>query len=545
MAAARKIGIFCLSLLLLFLLASGVRARAEKAYFSKSDYNDASSEAFDAVITLDGDHGTLSDPSRGQSGNPVVIERKGVYRVTGSADGVTLLIREPKKSGNIYLILDNVTMRNDVGQCIESQAAEKTILQCVGDNRLACGADKGAVVTSEDALTINGSGSLFIEAGKNGVNCKDALRITGGTLRIRAANDALKGRRGVYIDGGSVNVESSYEAVEGGEVRIFGGALRLFASDDGINAAGEGELQGDVVISGGSVYLNALGDAIDSNRSILFTGGTTLIEGPANSRNSILDKGDTDDSELSISGGTVLAIGSAEKAKNFGGGTQYARLESVSGRAGDVISTDDGSGVSLTATRDFDCVICSTPRFSESSRILILSASGEDKDTDGADPSALAENVYMRLAIREAMDGFSRKHGGPFGSVIVKDGQIVGQGHDQRSLDSDPTAHGEILAIRSAGQRLGSCDLSGCVLYTTSEPCAMCLFACLTAKIDKICYGCPLSDPALAAFRDQETDALFKDWAALGEYLVCLDRDACLSLLTSCLDVGYTPLKAA
>lgn len=544
MAAVRKTLVFCVSLLILFLLVSNIRARAEKAYFSKSDYNDVSLEAYDAVITLEGDRGTLSDPSRGQSGNPVVIERKGVYRVTGSSDSVTLLIREPKKSGNIYLILDNVSMRNDLGQCIESQAAEKTILCCVGENSLACTADKGAVVTSEDPLTINGSGSLSIEAGKNGVSCKDALRITGASLRIRAANDALKGRHGVYVDGGSIDVESSYEAMEGGEVRIFGGSLRLFASDDGINAAGEGGLQGDVVVSGGSLYLNALGDAIDSNRSILFTGGTTLIEGPANGRNSILDKGDTADSELSVTGGTVLAIGSAEKAKGFGGGSQYARLETVSGRAGDVVSVDDGSGVSLTATRDYDCVICSTPRFTESSRILILSADGS-KDADAADPSALAKNVYMRLAIREAMDGFARRDGGPFGSVIVKDGQIVGQSHDQTLSDSDPTAHSVMLALRSAGQRLGTSDLSGCALYTTTEPCAMCLFACLTAKIDKIYYGCPLSEKTLLAFRDTETDALFQGRSALGEYLVCLDRDACLSLLTTCLDVGYTLPKAA
>ena len=527
-------------LLFFFFLFSAKAADAEDAYFSKSDYNDAASETADAVITLEGDHGTFSDPTRGQSGNPVIIERKGVYRITGSADGVTVLVREPKKSGNIYLVLDNVSMTNPVGPCIESQAAEKTILQCVGDNRLACTAEKGAVVTSEDALTINGSGSLRIEAAKNGINCKNALRITGASLSVRAANDALKGKRGVYIDGGSIHVESSYEALEGGEVVIRSGALRLFASDDGINAAGEDGLQGDVRIEGGSLYLNAAGDAIDSNRSILITGGTTLVEGPANSRNSILDKGDTADSALSISGGTVLAIGSAEKAKGFSGGTQYARLERVSGRAGDVISADDGAGISLTATRDYECVIYSSPSFTADSRIRIYSA--QKPDGDG---SVQAENVYMQLAIREAAEGIARQHGGPFGCVIVKDGQIVGQGHDQVLPNNDPSCHGEIAAIRAAGQRLGSSDLSGCELYTTAEPCTMCLYACLSAGIDKVYYGCTLADTEPIASRDGDLDGLFGGREALGDYLVCLDRDACRALFDDYLAAEGAEPQAA
>jgi len=529
--SARKLGVsLCLTALLLSLFAACAYADAEDPHFSKSDYNDVAAEAEDAVITLEGDHGTLSDTSRGKSGKTVVIERKGVYRITGSADGVTIRILEPKRSGNIYLILDNVSMTNPSGPCIEAQAAEKTILQCVGENSLSSTAEKGAVIASEDALTINGSGSLTIEGGKNAVNCKDVLRVTGASLRIRAGNDGLKGKRGVYIDGGSIFVERSYEAVEGGEVLISGGELRLYASDDGINAAGEDGLQGDVVISGGSLYLNAAGDAIDSNRSILFTGGTTLVEGPANSRNSIFDKGDTADSQLSISGGTVLAIGSAEKAKNFTGGGQYSRLEPLSGHAGDVITTDDGSGVSLTATKDFACVIYSAPHFTEKSSIEIYSAAQGEKKPESPDIPSQAENVYMQLAIREAVEGVTHGHGGPFGCVIVKDGQIAGRGHSLVISNNDPTCHGVIAAIRNAGQTLGTFDLSGCTLYTTGEPCTMCLCACLWANIDRVYYGCTIADSESSGFRDRELDALFGGREALGDYLVCVDRDACLAL---------------
>ena len=368
-----------LSLCLSFVLLLPIAASAEEtSVFTKSDYNNVAEEAEDAVITLEGNRGTLSDETRGRSGNPVVIERKGVYRITGKSDGVTIRIKEPRKSGNIYLILDHASMTNRKGPCIEAEAAEKVILQCVGENSLTSMSDSGAPIYTEDDLTINGPGRLHIESGKNGIHCKSALRITGATISIRAANDGLKGKQGIYVDGGSVTITESYEGMEGANVLIRSGELSVTASDDGINAAGEDGLQGDVVIEGGRLYLNASGDAVDSNRSILISGGVTLVEGPENSRNSIFDKGDGNDAQLSISGGTVLAIGSIEKAKNFKSGTQYSRLEPVSGQAGDVISTDDGSGISMTATKSFSCVIYSSPSFTAESRIQVAPPAGAE-----------------------------------------------------------------------------------------------------------------------------------------------------------------------
>ena len=401
MKRAGKIAALCLSLLLLFPIPASAE---EGEAFSKSDYNNVAEEAEDAVITLEGDHGTLSDETRGRSGNPVVIERKGVYRVTGRSDGVSIRIKEPKKSGNIYLILDHAFMTNQKGPCIEAEAAEKVILQCVGENSLVSMSDSGAPLYSEDDLTVNGPGSLHIESGKNGIHCKSALRITGATITVRAANDGLKGKQGIYVDGGSVTIDESYEGMEGACVLIRNGELHVTASDDGINAAGEDGIQGDVIIEGGSLYLNAAGDAIDSNRSILITGGVTLVEGPENSRNSIFDKGDGNDAQLSISGGTVLAIGSIEKAKNFKSGTQYSRLEPISGQAGDVITTDDGSGIALTATKAFSCVIYSSPSFTGESRIQVSAPNGAERPDrsrwDSTGPTELTEEI--RELFREA-----------------------------------------------------------------------------------------------------------------------------------------------
>ncbi len=84
-----------------------------------------------------------------------------------------------------------------------------------------------------------------------------------------------------------------------------------------------------------------------------------------------------------------------------------------------------------------------------------------------------ADNKYMQMAIDEARQGIMAGDGGPFGSVVVKDGIVIGQGHNRVLGNHDPTAHGEVEAIRNACQRLGTHDLTGCDVYTTGEPCHM------------------------------------------------------------------------
>ena len=139
-----------------------------------------------------------------------------------------------------------------------------------------------------------------------------------------------------------------------------------------------------------------------------------------------------------------------------------------------------------------------------------------------------AKNKYMKIAIDEAMKGITKGHGGPFGCVIVKDGKIVGRGHNMVLKNNDSTAHGEISAIRIAERKLNTHDLAGCELYTTGEPCPMCLFACWWANIDKIYYGCTIADNSMIGFRDEDFNNLVKPKAR--EKLVCIDREACLEL---------------
>ena len=110
----------------------------------------------------------------------------------------------------------------------------------------------------------------------------------------------------------------------------------------------------------------------------------------------------------------------------------------------------------------------------------------------------------MDEALKEAYEGIEKGHGGPFGCVIVKKGEIIGRGHNRVLLKHDPTCHGEMEAIRDACEKMDSHDLSGCELYTTAEPCPMCLGAIMWANIDKVYYGCNVNDTDSIGFRDNK-----------------------------------------
>ncbi|WP_295073983.1 nucleoside deaminase [Ruminococcus sp.] len=110
---------------------------------------------------------------------------------------------------------------------------------------------------------------------------------------------------------------------------------------------------------------------------------------------------------------------------------------------------------------------------------------------------------FMKIAIDEARTGITAGHGGPFGCVIVKEGKVVGRGHNEVIKQNDPTCHGEVMAIRDACKNLGTYDLSGCELYTTAEPCPMCRGAVMWSNIRKVYFGCNIADTDSIGFRDK------------------------------------------
>ena len=504
---------------------------SQSSNFSDSDYKDVTSETENAVITLLGSEGTISDTTRGSSGSEVTITSKGIYKVTGSSENVTIKINDTNQSGNIYLILDNVSMTNTSNACIYVEACDKLIIQCTGKNFLTYNnSDSNSkidgAIYSKDDITINGSGSLDVNSSLHGIVCKEDMKITGATLNINSDNIGIQSRDSLRIDGGTTTIQSdhdgiqlenddntsyfcmengsltvnsgydgisvksadssttfkgsvkitggtvnitagggsdnsksstsqkgikcdgeidienstvtissaddaihgkdnftinsgtlnlstsddgitatgivtinsgdvtvskSYEGIEGGSVVINGGNISVTSSDDGINTSGGSDTTakddalwaedstGNINISGGNIYINASGDGLDSNGSVYVSGGTTIIEGPTTDNNGAIDKGDGDGFTASITGGTVLALGTPDMAVNFDSGSQCSALVNISGSKDTVISVDDGSEFTFTATKNFTCAVYSSPKMTQGNIYTLTAGSNTAK----------------------------------------------------------------------------------------------------------------------------------------------------------------------
>ena len=120
-------------------------------------------------------------------------------------------------------------------------------------------------------------------------------------------------------------------------------------------------------------------------------------------------------------------------------------------------------------------------------------------------PKESAENIdkkFMRKAIELSRFGMNSNAGGPFGAIVVKDGKIIGEGYNRVTSTNDPTAHAEIVAIREATKNLNSFQLEDCTIYTSCEPCPMCLGAIYWARPARVVFACDKKDAAAIDFDD-------------------------------------------
>jgi guanine deaminase len=152
---------------------------------------------------------------------------------------------------------------------------------------------------------------------------------------------------------------------------------------------------------------------------------------------------------------------------------------------------------------------------------------------------------FMKVANEEAFYGVKNNEGGPFGAVIIKDGRIVAQGHNEVLKTNDPTAHAEVVAIRKASALLDRFDLSDCEMYASCEPCPMCLSAIFWSRIKTVHYGCTKQDAAAIGFDDNLIYEFIKDPSSYSEHLalIPMDREESLKSFSLWCDktdkVGY------
>lgn len=137
-------------------------------------------------------------------------------------------------------------------------------------------------------------------------------------------------------------------------------------------------------------------------------------------------------------------------------------------------------------------------------------------------------NRFMKTALEEAYKGMESGSGGPFGAVIVQNNEIIAASHNQVLSTNDPTMHAEIAAIRIAAEKLGRFDLSDCEIYSTCQPCPMCLGAVFWAKIPKLYYGCTDEDAEKIGFDDKFIYDFIRGSGSDRLEIVEINREECL-----------------
>jgi tRNA(Arg) A34 adenosine deaminase TadA len=138
----------------------------------------------------------------------------------------------------------------------------------------------------------------------------------------------------------------------------------------------------------------------------------------------------------------------------------------------------------------------------------------------------------MARAVALSKHGIETRAGGPFGAVIARAGEVVADGWNRVTSQNDPTAHAEVVAIREAAQSLGTHDLSGCILYTSCEPCPMCLSAAYWSRVDHVYYANTRADAAGIGFDDSELyDEVAKPIEARSLSITRLENDDAVSVM--------------
>ena len=227
------------------------------------------------------------------------------------------------------------------------------------------------------SILISG-GSLSVLSQDDAIHCSGPVTVEGGTLLLSSGDDGIHADETLTVSGGSLSVSKSYEGLEARGIDIRGGSLYILASDDGLNAAGgndgsngfgpfggdpfRGDSSASLTVSGGVLVVNAEGDGLDSNGLLSVSGGEIYVSGPTRGGNGALDYG----TEGVVTGGTVIAVGSADMAENFGpSSTQGSILLSVGNQAaGTTVSITDESGTilaSYTPEKSYQSVVVSCP----------------------------------------------------------------------------------------------------------------------------------------------------------------------------------------
>lgn len=338
----------------------------------------------DLVLTGGSYH--ITAENHGLSGKDSVRIADGTYNIVSGKDGIHADNAEKEEKGFLYIADGNFQITAE-----------------------------GKGISSSGLMQMDG-GSFVIDAQDDAIHSDRDIAIVGGSYEIETGDDGIHADHTVLISDGSLTISNSYEGIEGQDIYICGGEISLTSSDDGLNAAGGtdgsgegmrgdffgGEEDASITISGGRILINAEGDGIDSNGSLLVSGGEIYVSGPTTSKDAPVDYS----GNAVVTGGVLLAAGASGMAQNFGkDSTQAAMLIMTDGgQAGDEITLTDMDNnvlISWKTEKKYDCVLISCPE-------LALNGTYTLKAGNHSEEVTLTELIYG-----EGFDGgFGRGMGG-------------------------------------------------------------------------------------------------------------------------------------
>ncbi len=329
---------------------------------------------------------TVSAEMHGLSGKDSVRITDADLNITAGKDGIHSENADKEDKGFVYIESGSLNIAAD-GDGISASAylqidgGEFALTTGGGSSNKTTAKDEGGDTVStkgikaEGQLTVSG-GTFLIDSQDDALHTNGSMTVNSGEFTIATGDDALHADETTTVNGGTINISTCYEGVEGNDVVISGGYIKLYATDDGLNAAGGNDGSGfggmfggsfggsdsSILISGGEIYINADGDGIDSNGDLTVTGGTIYVSGPESDGDGALDY----DGTGQITGGTLVAVGRSGMAMNFGDtSTQGSILISTADcAAGTEVVLKDADGnvmVSYTAESSFNSVVVSCP----------------------------------------------------------------------------------------------------------------------------------------------------------------------------------------
>ncbi|MBQ5956571.1 MAG: carbohydrate-binding domain-containing protein [Clostridia bacterium] len=324
---------------------------------------------------------TISSIKTGITGKDSVKIKNAVITIYAGTDGIRSDNDEEDHKG--YIMIEGASVS------IEPQddgiQAEDLIMINSSDITIKGGSSSDKGIKSEASIIIY-SGDVSIDTEDDAINATESVQIFGGKTTLSTKDDGIHADGSLIITGGTVIVEDSYEGLEAETISIYGGEISVYAEDDGINACGGNDgsgtgnmfmdsfqnTTGSITIAGGTVYVNAKGDGIDSNGSIYISGGTITVDGPANNGNGALDYNTT----ATITGGTFIATGSSGMVQSMSSaenqGVILCTFDGLS--AGTTIILQDGKGnivAEVTPTKTYSSIVISSPEITEGNTYVL------------------------------------------------------------------------------------------------------------------------------------------------------------------------------